>query len=83
MRNRDDMSAVIEILQRDHGLLAAYLEATNKIDWQALRKPCGDGQCRGASSVVIAVRLSACQPGPSALKTHVAEALEIIEDPIN
>jgi hypothetical protein len=35
---RDNMSAVIEGLQKDHGLLAAYLEATDKIDWQALHK---------------------------------------------
>jgi hypothetical protein len=38
MRNRDDMSAVIEGLQRDHALLAAFLEATDKIDWQALHR---------------------------------------------
>ena len=38
MKIRDNMSAVIEGLQRDHGLLAAYLEATDKIDWRALRK---------------------------------------------
>jgi hypothetical protein len=31
--------ANIEGLQRDHGLLAAYLEATNKLDWRALHKP--------------------------------------------
>jgi hypothetical protein len=30
---------VIEGLQRYHGLLAAYLEATDKIDWRALRAP--------------------------------------------
>ena len=39
MKSRDNISAVIEGLQRDHGLLAAYLEATDKIDWQALNKP--------------------------------------------
>jgi hypothetical protein len=39
MKTRDYMSAVIEGLQRDHGLLAAYLEASDKIDWRALRKP--------------------------------------------
>jgi hypothetical protein len=38
MKTRENMSAVIEGLQRDHGLLAAYLEATDKIDWRALRK---------------------------------------------
>ena len=38
MKTRDNMSAVIEGLQRDHGLLAAYLEATGKIDWRALHK---------------------------------------------
>ena len=29
---------LIEGLQRNHGLLAAYLEATDKIDWRAIRK---------------------------------------------
>jgi len=38
MKTRDNMSAVIEGLQREHGLLAAYLEATDKIDWRALHK---------------------------------------------
>jgi hypothetical protein len=38
MKIRDNMSAVIEGLQKDHGLLAAYLEATDKIDWRALDK---------------------------------------------
>ena len=38
MRNREDMNAVIEGLQRDHALLAAFLEATDKIDWRALHK---------------------------------------------
>ena len=38
MKNRDNMSAVIEGLQRDHGLLAAYLEATDRIGWRALHK---------------------------------------------
>lgn len=28
MKNRDDMNAVVEGLQRKHGLLAAFLEAT-------------------------------------------------------
>jgi hypothetical protein len=38
MKTRDNISAVIEALQREHGLLAAYLEATDKIDWRALHK---------------------------------------------
>src|SRR5438046_1382663 len=37
MKTRDN-SVVIEGLQRDHGLLAAYLEATNRIDSRALHK---------------------------------------------
>jgi hypothetical protein len=36
MKTRDNISAVI--LQRDHGLLAAYLDAADKIDWPALRE---------------------------------------------
>jgi hypothetical protein len=38
MKCRDNMSAVIEGLQREHGLLAAFLEATDRIDWRALQK---------------------------------------------
>ncbi len=38
MKIRDNMSAVIESLQKEHGLLAAYLEATDTIDWRALHK---------------------------------------------
>jgi len=38
MKTRDNMSAVIEGLQRDHGLLAAYLEATDRIDWRTLHR---------------------------------------------
>ena len=38
MKVSDNMCAVIEGLQKDHGLLAAYLEATDKIDWRALHK---------------------------------------------
>jgi hypothetical protein len=39
MKSRGNISAVIEGLQRDHGLLAAYLEATDKIDWRTLHQP--------------------------------------------
>jgi hypothetical protein len=39
MMKRDDMSAVIEGLQKEQGLLAAFLEATHKIDWRTLHKP--------------------------------------------
>lgn len=44
MKIRDNMSAVIERLQKDHGLLAAYLEATEKIDWRALQKGVAIGE---------------------------------------
>jgi hypothetical protein len=39
MKTRGNMSAVIDGLQREHGLLAAYLEATDKIGWRAIHKP--------------------------------------------
>jgi len=39
MKTRHNMSIVIEGLQKDHGLLAAYLEATDKIGWRALQEP--------------------------------------------
>jgi hypothetical protein len=50
MRNRDDMNAVIEGLRRDHALLAAFLEATDKIDWRALHRRVAIGE---ASSMPI------------------------------
>jgi hypothetical protein len=57
MKTRGNMSAVIDGLQGEHGLLAAYLEATDKIGWRALHKPHGDhrdaqtGQCRSAPGI--------------------------------
>jgi hypothetical protein len=39
MKTRHNMCIVIEGLQKDHGLLAAYLEAADKIDWRALQEP--------------------------------------------
>jgi hypothetical protein len=44
MGNRDDMRTVIEGLQRDHALLAAFLEATDKIDWRALHRRVAIGE---------------------------------------
>jgi hypothetical protein len=38
MKIRGEMSAVIEGLHKEHGLLAAFLEATDKIDWRSLHK---------------------------------------------
>ena len=39
MMKRDNMSAVIDGLQKEQGLLAAFLEATNKVDCRTLYKP--------------------------------------------
>jgi hypothetical protein len=58
MKSRDNMSAVIEGLQSDHGLLAAYLEATNRIDWQALHKRVMIGE----------------PPKPSDIEAHLASS---------
>ena len=38
MKSRDDMTAVIEGLHSKHVLLAAFLKATEKIDWRALQR---------------------------------------------
>jgi hypothetical protein len=35
MKSRDDMSAVIKGLHKDHGLLAAFLEAAHNLDCRA------------------------------------------------
>jgi hypothetical protein len=44
MRTRDNMSPMIGGLRRKHGLLAAYLKATDKIDWRALQRPVAIGE---------------------------------------
>jgi hypothetical protein len=44
MKSRDDMRAVIEDLQQEHGLLAAFLEAANKIDPRALDRRVAIGE---------------------------------------
>jgi hypothetical protein len=44
MKNRDDMSAVIEGLRKDHSLLVAFLEAADKIDWRALHRRVAIGE---------------------------------------
>jgi hypothetical protein len=51
MKTRDNKGAVIEGLQRDHGLLAAYLEATDRIDWRALHKRVVTGEPPKPSNV--------------------------------
>jgi hypothetical protein len=44
MKIHDNMRAVIDGMQREHGLLAAFLEATDKIDWRALHKGAAIGE---------------------------------------
>jgi hypothetical protein len=44
MKIRDDMRAVTEGLHKDQGLLAAFLEATHKIDWRALHRRVAIGE---------------------------------------
>jgi hypothetical protein len=44
MKNRDDMTAVIEGLRSEHVLLAAFLKATEKIDWRALQRRTAIGE---------------------------------------
>jgi len=51
MKTRDKMSAVIEGLQRDRGLLAAYLEATDRTDWRTLHRRVVIGERPKASNV--------------------------------
>jgi len=69
MKTRDNMSAVIEGLQRDHGLLAAYLEATDKIDWRA------DRGFRHSSSRGFGIGYLIAEPeGPSFISSTVARS---------
>lgn len=47
MKNRHDMNAVSEGLRSKHGLLAAFLEATDKIDWRVLQRRAPIGEMPG------------------------------------
>jgi len=38
MKSRDNTSAVIKALRKEHGLLAAFLEAADKIDCRAFNR---------------------------------------------
>jgi hypothetical protein len=60
MKTRDNISAVIEDLQRDHGLLAAYLEATDRIDWRALHKPVVIGETPKSVNIEAGPGSAAC-----------------------
>jgi hypothetical protein len=64
MRNREDISAVIEGLQTDHALLAAFLEATDKIDWRALHRRVAIGQVSSTSIDLDTLRASIPQASP-------------------
>jgi len=44
MRTRHDLRAVIDALRERHSLLAAYLEAADRLDWRALNKPMAIGE---------------------------------------
>jgi hypothetical protein len=44
MKNRDDTNAVIQGLHGEHVLLAAFLEATDKIGGRALQKRAAIGE---------------------------------------
>ena len=44
MKIRHDMNAVIGGSPRKHGLLVAFLEATEKIDWRALQRRTAIGE---------------------------------------
>jgi hypothetical protein len=39
MRTRDNLNAVVDALRERHSLLAAYLEAADRIDRRAVNKP--------------------------------------------
>ena len=40
----DDLKIVIDTLRGRPSLLAAYLDAAHKVDWQAVRKPVAIGK---------------------------------------
>ena len=59
------MNAVIEGLQRDHALLAAF-EATDKIDWRALRRRVAIGETSNKpvnlETLQASIPLRVCRP---------------------
>jgi hypothetical protein len=80
MTIRDNMSAVIEGLQKDHGLLAAYLEATDKIGWRALHKRVAIGEApkpTEAHQASAAPQLSEVVPSTSQFVIRRANLLRV------
>ncbi len=83
MKIRDNMSAVIEGLQKDHALLAAFLEATDKIDckidWRALHKPVEmEGTVEPARVEAQEASAQAQLPGGVPLKSFVFRRANLV-----
>jgi hypothetical protein len=51
---RDELKIVIETLRGRPSLLAAYLDAANKFDWHAVRKPVPIGELAAVANIEAA-----------------------------
>jgi hypothetical protein len=51
---RDELKIVIETLRGRPSLLAAYLDAANKFDWHAVRKPVPIGELAAVANTEVA-----------------------------
>ena len=69
MKNRGDMSAVIKGLHKEHGLLAAFLEATDKVGWRPLHQQVAIGE------TAAPVNLEAGLEAPPASETPKASVV--------
>jgi hypothetical protein len=72
METRDDKSAVMVDLHKHHGLLAAFLETTDKIDWRALKKRVPIGEMPNPVNVETQQASATVLPQVEPLKSPVS-----------
>ena len=65
MKSRDNTSAVIKALRKEHGLLAAFLEAADKLDCRAFNR---------RAAMAKPINVEAHQPSAAPVSPQVAPA---------
>ena len=86
IKTRDEKGAVIMGLHKHHGLLAAFLEATDKIDWRALQKRVPIGEMPEPANVetlqaAIAAELPQVTPAESPVSAFALRRANLVRAP--
>ena len=84
MKSRDNTSAVIKALRKEHGLLAAFLEAADKLDCRALNRRVAmakpiNVEAHQASAAPMSPQVAPLNPAVSPLKFRRANLARVSE----